>query len=185
VIDEHIILRAQRGDSQAFQQIVEEYHGVIWRTARILLRNPSLTEDILQEAWIDVWRGLPRLRSPQTIRSWLLTVVANRCRMTLRRSAPVTVSLECDPDVLFLPSEIEDVLEQIVRQEISTDIHTALATLSVDQRRVLELRYFADLELGEIALVTSLPLGTVKSRLHRAITTLRTLLQIKKEKLFL
>jgi RNA polymerase sigma-70 factor (ECF subfamily) len=185
VIDENIISRAQKGDTQAFQQIVEEYHGLLWRTARILLRNPTLTEDVLQEAWIDVWRGLPHLQKRQTLRSWLLTVVTNRCRMSLRRSAPASVSLEDEPEVLLLPSQLEDTLEQILRQETSTDLHAALAGLSSEQRRVLELRYFADLELSEIALVTSLPLGTVKSRQHRALQTLRTVLQVKKEKLFL
>lgn len=185
MIDKKIIFRAQRGDAQAFQRIVEEYHQLLWRTARILLRNPTLTEDVLQEAWIDIWKGLPRLQDYLTIRSWLLTVVANRCRMTLRRAAPVTVSLENDPDMLLLPSDIEDVLEQVTRIEISTDLRHALDRLPIEQRHVLELRYFADLELNEIALVTSLPLGTIKSRQHRALQTLRTSLQVEKEKLFL
>jgi len=185
VIDKQVILRAQRGDTQAFQHIVEEHYEVSWRTAHILLRNGASTEDVLQEAWIDVWRGLPRLQHFQTLRSWVLTVVANRCRMTLRRSALMTVSLENTPDLLLLPGDIEDVLDQMVRQETSTEIRVALAMLSAEQQQVLELRYFAELELSEIALITSLPLGTIKSRLHRALHALRLVLQEKKEKLFL
>lgn len=66
VIDETIILRAQRGDARAFQRIVEEYHGVTWRTARILLGDPALAEDVLQEActyygsgenYTSIWSG--------------------------------------------------------------------------------------------------------------------------------
>jgi RNA polymerase sigma-70 factor (ECF subfamily) len=182
VIEKNIILRAQRGDARAFQQIVEEYHRLLWRTARILLRDPTLTDDVLQEAWIDIWKGLPRIQNHLTIRAWLLTVVANRCRMTLRRTTPTTVSLENEPDMLLLTSDIEDVLEQVTRTEISTDIRSALDRLSIEQRHVLELRYFADLELNEIALVTSQPLGTVKSRQHRALQTLRTVLQVEKER---
>lgn len=188
MIEESIVLRAQRGDSQAFQQIVEEYHGIAWRTARVLLGDSALAEDILQEAWIDVWRGLPRLQHRQTIRSWLLTVIANRCRMALRRPAPAAVSLESEQDVLHVPDEVEGILERISRQETYASLRTALAGLPADQRRVLELRYFADLELNEIALVASLPLGTVKSRLHRALHTLRTIFRaeqsafIKEEK---
>lgn len=184
VIDETIILRAQRGDARAFQSIVEEYHGVTWRIARVFLRNPTLVEDVLQEVWLDAWRGLPHLHKRQTLRSWLLTIVANRCRMILRRAALPTVSLESDPDVLLLPAETEDTLAQLVRQELSKDLRAALSTLTEEQRRVLELRYFADLDLNEIALVTSLPLGTIKSRQHRALQQLRTLLQAKKERLF-
>jgi RNA polymerase sigma-70 factor (ECF subfamily) len=182
VIDKNIILRAQRGDARAFQQIVEEYHRLLWRTARILLQDPTLTDDVLQEAWIDIWKGLPRIQNYLTIRAWLLTVVANRCRMTLRRTTLTTISLENEPDMLLLTSDIEDVLEQVTRMEISTDIRCALGKLSIEQRHVLELRYFADLELNEIALVTAQPLGTVKSRQHRALQTLRTVLQVEKER---
>ena len=177
MINENIILLAQKGDHQAFQRLVEEFHAVAWRTARVLLRDPALAEDVLQEAWIDAWRGLPRLRHPETFRSWLLSVVANRCLMTLRRSVPATVSLENGLDALALPGETGDALAQVLRQETSTDLHAAVAALPVEQQRVLELRYFADLELSEIALVTSLPLGTVKSRLHRALNALRASLQ--------
>lgn len=188
MIEESIILRAQRGDSQAFQQIVEEYHGIAWRTARVLLGDSTLIEDVLQEAWIDVWRGLPRLQHRQTLRSWLLTVIANRCRMALRRTVPAAVPLESEQDVLYIPDEVENTLERITRQETYASIRAALAELPAEQRKVLELRYFADLELNEIALVAALPLGTVKSRLHRALHTLRTIFRaeqsafIKKEK---
>jgi RNA polymerase sigma-70 factor (ECF subfamily) len=137
-------------------------------------------DDILQEAWIDVWKGLAKMQNPLTLRSWLLTVVANRCRMTLRRNALLTVSLESEPDVLLLPGDIEDSLERVLRMEVSTDIRDALFRLSDEQRRVLELRYFADLELSEIALITDQRLGTVKSRQHRALQTLRTILQVEK-----
>lgn len=97
----------------------------------------------------------------------------------------MTVSLENTPDLLHLPGESEDVLDQMVRQETSTEIRAALAMLSIEHQQVLELRYFAELELSEIALITSLPLGTIKSRLHRALHALRIVLQEKKEKLFL
>ena len=68
MINEATILRAQKGDQQAFQQLVEAYHSIIWRTARILLRDSALTEDIVQEAWIDIWKGLPRLQNTHTLR---------------------------------------------------------------------------------------------------------------------
>jgi RNA polymerase sigma factor (sigma-70 family) len=185
VLHKTIIMQAQRGDPQAFQQIVEAYHGVIWRTVRILLRDAALTEDIIQETWIDAWRGLPHLQHPQALRSWLLIVVANRCRIASHRPVLVTTPLEEDSEALFVSYDREDTLDQIVRLENAADLHTALETLSDEQQRVLELRYFADLELSEIALVTEVPLGTVKSRLHRALRTLRATLQAKKEKLVL
>jgi len=185
VIDTTIIVQAQKGDPEAFRQIVEAYHAVLWRTARILLKDAALTEDMMQEAWIDVWRGLPRLQHPQALRSWLLTVVANRCRMATRRASLAIISLESDPEALLVPGGSEDMLEQVARLEAAADIRTAIKALPAEQRRILELRYFADLELSEIALVTTLPLGTVKSRLHRALHTLRASFHLKKEKLTL
>jgi RNA polymerase sigma factor (sigma-70 family) len=185
VLHKTLIMQAQQGDQQAFQQIVEAFHGVVWRTVRILLKDATLTEDIVQEAWIDVWRGLPHLQHPHAFRSWLLIVVANRCRMASRRTVLATISLEEDAEALLAPNDLEDTLDQIVRLENTADLRAALDTLSDDQQRVLALRFFADLELSEIALVTDTPLGTVKSRLHRALRVLRVAMQAKKENLVL
>src|SRR5690242_17317162 len=152
-MEEEIIRRAQGGDTLAFQQLVEHYHQMAWRTARILLKDATLTEDVLQEAWIDVWRGLPRFQSSRPLRPWLLTIVTNRCRMALRRSTPATVSLEDSTTEIDVLDETEDLLKRVVRQEGNTEMRSALTTLPTEQQRVLELRYFADLELNEIAVV--------------------------------
>jgi DNA-directed RNA polymerase specialized sigma24 family protein len=64
VLDPAIIARAQNGDPQAFRQIVEAYQVVAWKTARVPLRDSTLAEAVVQDAWIDMWRGLPRLQQP-------------------------------------------------------------------------------------------------------------------------
>jgi len=71
----------------------------------------------------------------------------------------------------------DDVLEHSLHLEEDAELQLALTSLSAGQRRVLELRFYADLDLSEIALITNTPLGTVKSRLHRALNNLRTYLQ--------
>jgi RNA polymerase sigma-70 factor (ECF subfamily) len=76
-----LISRAQRGDTAAFQAIVEHYSEVAWRVVRVLLPGRHEAEDALQEAWLDVWRGLPGYSTSRPFRPWLLAVVANRCRM--------------------------------------------------------------------------------------------------------
>jgi RNA polymerase sigma-70 factor (ECF subfamily) len=91
--------------------------------------------------------------------------------MTTRRRQAVLQPLDgAEAEQLV---SVEDVLEQVLRLEEDGELVAALATVSAEQRRVLELRFFADLDLHEIALITSVPLGTVKSRLHRALTSLR------------
>ena len=170
-MDESIIQRAQLGDQLAFQQLIGEYHAIAWRTARVLLPDRAAIEDVMQEVWLDVWRGLPRFQRERQLRPWLLTIVANRCRMLLRRHRLPTLALD-DIEMEQIVA-VDDVLEHILRLEADGELQLALETLSAEQRCVLELRFFADLDLSEIALITNVPLGTVKSRLHRALHNLR------------
>src|SRR5262249_19973884 len=107
-------------------------------------------------------------------RPWLLTVVRNRCRKHSRRHALAVEPLEeCDESVILYGHSPRDGLEQILLSEAQSDLFSTLATLPAEQMRVLALRYFAELELADIPLVTNAPLGTVKSRLNRALNTLR------------
>ncbi len=170
-----LIRRAQHHDHEAFRQLVERYHDLVARTARSLLGNQSLAEDAEQEAWLDVWRGLAQFRHGAAFRPWLLTIVANRCRMLTRRATLATTTLE-DGDALLLPGA-DDVAWSAIRRETGAEILAAIKTLSPEHRRVLALRYFADLDIGEIASVLGVPDGTVKSRLHRALANIRTAMQ--------
>jgi RNA polymerase sigma factor (sigma-70 family) len=120
----------------------------------------------VQEAWLDAWRGLGRFEPGRPFRPWLLALVANRCRRAARRWAPSFVPLD---EFAESQGQWDDQLGQTLDAEVGS----ALGLLSPDQRRVVALRFFADLELAEIAGVTATPLGTVKSRLHRALALLR------------
>lgn len=170
-MEDRTIERAQLGDQLAFQQLIETYHAFAWRTARVLLSESAAIEDVLQEVWLDVWRGLPRFQRARPFRPWLLTIVANRCRMDFRRRRLSTQALDSDEADQALCAD--DVLEHVLRLEVDLELQSALEILTAEQRHVLELRFFADLDLHEIALVTGVPLGTVKSRLHRALASLR------------
>ncbi len=164
-----IIRRAQAGDERAFQQLVETYHTVVWRTVRALLSDATTTEEVVQEAWLDVWRGLSTFRANRPFRPWLLTVVANRSRKQARRH-----QVESEPlDESLLETSVSDGFAQALEREQHRDLTHAVASLPAEQARVLALRYFVDLDLAEIAAVTAAPVGSVKSRLHRALATLR------------
>ena len=167
--EKEIIARAQAGDREAFRQLVEQHAALSSRTARVLLSNPSDAEDASQEAWLDVWRALPRFELGRPFRPWLLTIVANRCRMKLRRHNP-EVALD-EPMLDEVGREVE------ASTEYDGELQEALDSLEPGQRQVLALRYYADLRLEEIAESMDLPLGTVKSRLHRGLERLRERLQ--------
>jgi RNA polymerase sigma factor (sigma-70 family) len=154
------------GDAEAFRSLVYAYAPLTERTARVLLHSRERAEDAVQEAWLDVWRGLRGFDPDRPFRPWLLTVVANCCRMDLRRRG----------EEIHLP--LEEGMGEATWDRHSddggpADLVSALRALDNEQRRILALRYYADLKLEEIAELMELPLGTVKSRLHRTLAALR------------
>jgi RNA polymerase sigma-70 factor, ECF subfamily len=177
-MEDDLIRRAQCGDQRAFQQLVERYARTVWRTAAALLRDDALAEDAAQDAWVDVWKALRTFQPERPLRPWLLTVVANRCRMLMRRPSITTYSFDfAGDDLLTDVADTQNIEAQAIQTETDAELRAILATLPPDQCAILELHFFADLALTEIALVTDTPLGTVKSRLHRALQTLRTRLR--------
>ena len=171
-MEDEIIQRAQAGDHAAFRVLVERYTVLTSRTARVLLADRAAAEDAIQDAWLDAWRNLHRFQPGRPFRPWLLTLVTNRCRMAARRHTLPSVTLDGPTAERIV--DPADVAGEVVRTSLDTELAEALAKLPADQQRVVGLRFFADLELAEIATVTSAPLGTVKSRLHRALTSLQT-----------
>lgn len=169
--ERQLIQRIDAGEQIAFQHLIEMYHPLVWRTICVLVPGRAVAEDTLQEVWIDVWRGLPGFQREKAFRPWLLTVVTNRCRKSTRRISPLSQPLDMvEPEQLVAP---DDVLEQWLRQETHQELQLLVMKLPQEQQRTLELRYFAELELTEIALVMGTSVGTVKSRLHRALAHLR------------
>jgi RNA polymerase sigma-70 factor (ECF subfamily) len=170
-MEDDLIRCAQAGDHGAFRKLVDTYTPVAWYAAQVLLSDRSSVEDVLQESWLDAWRGLSRFQRGRPFRPWLLTIVARRCRMTTRRRSLPTVPFDLE-ETGQIPSD-DRVSDRLLRLEADQVLQMALAALPAEQQRILELRFFADLELAEIALMLGIPLGTVKSRLHRALNVLR------------
>lgn len=170
-MEEDLIWHARAGDTLAFRMLVERYSPIAWQLARVLVPDSGQAEDALQEAWIDVWRGLSQFDLTRPFRPWLLTVVANRCRMITRRPRPRLLVLR--DDIAGTLPATEQMPEESSAPGQSEGLQAALAALTPEQRRVVALRYQADLDLAEIAIVCQLPLSTVKSRLYRALAALR------------
>lgn len=170
-VPDELIARAARGDAEAFGEIVEAYANLTLRVAAALLPDATSAEDAAQEAWVDVWHGLPGFHSGQPFRPWLVTIVANRCRKQTRRRALDTVRL--DTELVDAARWQDDDADAVLAAIPDPELERALAELPGEQRQLLGLRFGADLDLATIAHLTQTPLGTVKTRLRRALETLR------------
>ena len=159
-VDPEIVVAAQQGDALALDQLLDDLAPYVRRLcARIA---PTAADDATQEALLAVFRGLPSLRVPEAIMTWVRSVTV-RTATRLARQHDLEVAAEGTP----LDHHASSSLEGLV------DIDDALARLPVSQRVVLVLRTREGLSEQEIATTLGIPAGTVKSRLHRARATFR------------
>ncbi len=167
--DEQAVLRCQDGEQEAFRHLVERYKDVLYGTAFLMTGNRTLAEEQVQEALLAAWRGIQGFHGGRPVKPWLVRILVNGVVSQRRKRAIDTVPLQNHIHTDDRPSPSEDVEAQLDRQAI----REALSGLSPDHRRVVVLRYFADLTVPELAEAIGVRQGTVKSRLNRALGQLR------------
>ncbi len=158
-----LLRRAQAGDSDAVERLIELYQDSIYSMAVSFTRDRHQAEDLAQDAWIKILRGLPRFRHDSKFSTWLYRVTMNtflNANRAVKREQEVVGSLVPE-------AEVHD-----PRPEAGLDVHSAVRELAEEFRSVVLLRYVADLSYKEIAHVLDVPLGTVQSRLRRALDKL-------------
>jgi len=155
-------------DPADFEAFVGPWVDEMFRAAAAIVGQAEAA-DVTQDALLDAWRGLPRLRDPTRIRPWLHAIVANRSRKQIRawRSRPRLV------DVSVTQEPVADEGDPGALAARRDQLDRAFSRLSADQRICLALRYSIDLSVPEIAEALGIPEGTVKSRLHAVIARLR------------
>lgn len=160
--NETLVIRCQLGERAAFAELVRAWHPAVERYVARMLNGPD--DDVVQEVWLAVVKGLPKLRQPGRFAPWLFTIarraVMNRLREAYAHPEPEPVD---DPPG---PDETEEIVDR-------ETLAGALATLPSREREVLLLFYLEDLPLDACAQICAVPVGTVKSRLNRARTLLR------------
>ncbi len=160
-----LLLRAQQGEAAAVERLIELYQDIIFSMAVSFTRNTHQAEDLAQDAWIKILRGLPKFRHDSKFSTWLYRITMNtflNSTRAVRREAEVMGSLLLDGEIA--ESGLESTL----------DMQRAVRDLPDEFRSVVVLRYVADLSYKEIANVMELPLGTVQSRLRRALDKLES-----------
>ena len=166
--EEWIAVRCQLGERAAFDELIQRWHGPIGHYVRSLTDDDA-AQDIAQDIWLRVLRGIGGLRDPTKLRAWLFGIAHRTWIDTLRKKyAVVDADLdEVDQRELSEPGFSED-----LEQELAAMEHE-LTRLPAIEREALTLFYLRELSLQEIAQALEIPVGTVKSRLHRARRLLR------------
>jgi RNA polymerase sigma-70 factor (ECF subfamily) len=159
--------RARRGDHDAFAELVRGSVTRLDGAARLILRDPELARDAVQEAFIRAWRDLPGLRDPDRFDAWLHRLTVNACLDLARRRRRRVIEVELEP--IDAPVAFDPALAFADREIVDA----AMRHLDADGRAIVVLHYFLGMPLTEVAATLGIPVGTVKSRLHRALGEMR------------
>ena len=179
--EKELVERAQRGDADAYGQIVQAYQGIAFRIAYVIAGDATDAEDSAQEGFVKAYRALGRFRTDAPFRPWLLQIVANearnRRRSTGRRARLAVRASAQEPSGDAAPSPEGEVLDAERRTLLLAEVNT----LREEERLVIALRYFLDLSEAETAAALGIRVGTVKSRLSRALARLRERAEVTRD----
>ncbi len=176
--DRAALERIARDELGALDDLYERYKTMAYSIAYRITNDATLAEDVVQEAFLGVWRNASRyVEGRGSVKTWLLSIVHHRAIDAVRRRRS-TVDLperdDAPPPALRLP----DVWGEVSSNLDADEVRAALASLSDVQREALELAYFGGLTQTEIAERTGTPLGTVKSRMRLGLLAMRELLSL-------
>jgi len=170
--DELLAIRCQLGESAAFDALIRKWAPPLQRYLLRVSHDQDIAQDLMQEVWLSVLRGIGALADCAKLRQWLFSI-AHRCLMARLRSQ---YRLQIDPDISL--DQLVDASDDSAHEDTRSMVLGGLALLPGAEREVLSLFYLQELPLAEIASVLAVPVGTVKSRLFRARNLLREQLMI-------
>ena len=170
-MDPGLVSRAQRGDQQAFHALAEAVQPRLYRLAFGVLREPTAAAEATQQALIAVWRYLPRLRDPGRFDAWSYRLLVRACSAQFGQG-PRSLH-DGDVSTGREPLASDEFLAVLHRDQLERGFRR----LSVDHRAVIALRYLLDLPLADVAEALDVSVGTVASRLNRALAALRAVLE--------
>lgn len=174
VPDSALVERIMAGEEDALSALYDRYAGMLFAMLVRILKDTSAAEEVLQDLFLQLWRGASRFDSSRgSLPAWLLVIGRNRALSRLRRRERREI-LE-DPEEFSLESvpSAGDLEDEAARTQLMQRLRGAMATLPPEQKEALELAYFEGMTQTEIAARTGSPLGTVKSRVRAAMQSLK------------
>jgi len=171
------IARLRKGDPDAITDLVDRYQHRLYRFLVRMVGDPATAEDLFQQTWIRLMEKIGSYDTRRSFEAWLFAIARNLAIDHLRRRRGISLD---EPDdfgqapVERLEASGQDVLSRLLDFERGALLAAAIGELPAIHREVLTLRFEEDMKLEQIAEVAGVPLSTVKSRLHRALESLRT-----------
>lgn len=192
-IDRQLVERAQRGDKQAFNLLVEKYQRKLARLLSRFIRDPAEVEDVTQEAFIKAYRALPAFRGDSAFYTWLYRIGINTAKnylMAMGRRAPTSTEVEAEEAEGFEEGEqlrdINTPESVLLSNEIAQTVNATIEGLPEELRKAIQMREIEGMSYEDIAQAMDCPIGTVRSRIFRAreaiAEQLRPLLGTSKDK---
>ena len=181
--DADVVALAQQGREPAYRELLRRYERPVFSLIFRMVRDRETAEDLAQETFIKVLNHIDRYRPEFKFSSWLFKIANNITIDHLRRRHLDTISIEGSPDAVTgesmratavtVKSAGESPLEEMESKELGAAIEAAIAKLRPEYRACIILRHVEDYSYDEIAEIVKLPLGTVKTYIHRARQELR------------
>ena len=192
-IDSQLVARAQQGDKQAFNLLVEKYQRKLSRLLSRFIRDQAEVEDVTQEAFIKAYRALPAFRGDSAFYTWLYRIGINTAKnylMAMGRRAPTSTEVEAEDAEGFEEGEqlrdINTPESVLLSNEIAETVNSTIEQLPEELRQAIQMREIEGLSYEEIAQAMNCPIGTVRSRIFRAreaiAEKLKPLLDTRKDK---
>lgn len=185
--DADVVSLAQRGNEAAFRELIRRYERPVFSLIYRMVRDSAAAEDLSQDAFIKVLNNLDKYRPEFKFSSWLFKIANNVTIDALRKRQLDTISLDGSPHAssaseveasrFELADDAESPLDELASRELGAIIEHAIATLRPEYRNCIMLRHVEGRSYEEIAATLDLPLGTVKTYIHRARHELREALE--------
>ena len=178
--DAELWQRFQAGEESAFQEIVNRYKNSLYTFLRQFIRQNDVLEDVFQESFLQLFTSRESFDVTRPLRPWLFTIAANKAKDALRkqhRTAAISIGgiadaedMSFDEAINILTSDTTLPYERLETNETARRVRKIIADMPVNLRQILILGYFEKFSYKQMEEILSTPIGTVKSRLHTAVS---------------
>jgi RNA polymerase sigma-70 factor, ECF subfamily len=163
--DNDLLARIRAGDQLALQTLYGRHHVKVFRFALRLLRDEPAAEDVVSEVFIDVWRNATNFEGRSEASTWLLAIARNKAFSLLRRKRDVGLDEEA---AAAIEDDADDPEVTLQKKSKGEALRACLSQLSPQHREVVDLVYYHDKSIEDVALIVGVPEGTVKTRVFHA-----------------